>query len=130
MSLLFDALPTGAGEVLTDASGVPFFKRVDLGRFLKIANVRKTYQNLITTPRNLLCIEVGSNYPSQRQNDDDAFVSLDTALKIVVLESQKQPSGLLAKILLRLSTNTKKPSTQSDTKFKKKTLKSRYSVTI
>jgi len=61
---LFDAVPAGspsgsaraAIEVLTDAKGAPYFKCADLGRFLGIANVKRTYQNIETTLRELLCI--------------------------------------------------------------------------
>ena len=33
---LFNAIPTGAIEVMTDATGEPHFKRADLGQFLDI----------------------------------------------------------------------------------------------
>ena len=37
---LFNAIPTGAIEVLTDATGEPHFKRADLGRYLGIVDVK------------------------------------------------------------------------------------------
>jgi len=39
MSLsLFNAIPTGSIEVLSDEKGAPYFKRADLGRFLGLAH--------------------------------------------------------------------------------------------
>ena len=37
---LFNAVPAGAIEVLTDATGEPHFKRADLGRYLGIVDVK------------------------------------------------------------------------------------------
>ena len=48
MSLeLFNAVPAGAIEVLTDA-GQPYFKRADLGRFLGIVDTRHSFENVAT----------------------------------------------------------------------------------
>jgi len=43
---LFDAVPTGAIEVLTDVKGAPFFKRADLGRFLGLLTLKRHIKTL------------------------------------------------------------------------------------
>ena len=81
---LFNAVPAGAIEILTDAEGSPHFKRADLGRFLGIVDVKATYRDTSTVSRKLLSNGVGLPHPSQRRNDHDAFVDLEAALEIVV----------------------------------------------
>ena len=97
---LFNAVPAGAIEVLSDANGVPHFKRADLGRFLGLVDVKATYRDTSTVSRKLLSNGVISPHPSQRQNDHDAFVSLDAALEIVV-RSRKPKAVKLVKWLTR-----------------------------
>jgi len=85
MSLsLFNVVPAGSIEVLTDAKGSPYFKRADIGKYLEIADVKAAYRDVCTTPREKLLEGVCQTHPSQRQNDHDAFVTLDAALEIVV----------------------------------------------
>ena len=48
---LFNAISAGAIEVLTDATGAPHFKRVDLGRYLKIPDIKTTYRGVATKSR-------------------------------------------------------------------------------
>ena len=95
-----NAVPAGAIEVLSDANGVPHFKRADLGRFLGLVDVKATYRDTSTVSRKLLSNGVISPHPSQRQNDHDAFVSLDAALEIVV-RSRKPKAVKLVKWLTR-----------------------------
>ena len=45
---LFNAVPAGAIEVLTDATGEPHFKRADLGRYVGIINIKTTYRDVET----------------------------------------------------------------------------------
>ena len=89
---IFNAVPAGAIEVLTDAIGAPHFKRADLGRFLGLVDVKATYRDISTVSRKLLSNGVGLPHPSQRQNDHDAFVDLDGALEIVV--RSKKPKAV------------------------------------
>ena len=48
---LFNAIPTGAIEVLTDATGEPHFKRADFSRYLGIINIKATYRDVETKSR-------------------------------------------------------------------------------
>ena len=43
---LFNAVPAGAIEVLTDATAEPRFKRADLGRYLGIVDVKTSLRNI------------------------------------------------------------------------------------
>ena len=95
-----NAVPAGAIEILSDATGAPHFKRADLGRFLGLVDVKATYRDTSTVSRKLLSNGVISPHPSQRQNDHDAFVSLDAALEIVV-RSRKPKAVKLVKWLTR-----------------------------
>ena len=97
---IFNNVPAGAIEVLSDATGAPCFKRADLGRFLGLVDVKATYRDTSTVSRKLLSNGVISPHPSQRQNDHDAFVSLDAALEIVV-RSRKPKAVKLVKWLTR-----------------------------
>ena len=74
---LFNALPAGAVEVLTDATGAPHFKRADLGRYLGIVDIRATYRDVKTTSRNLLIPHASDACLSKDKNDQDAFVDLE-----------------------------------------------------
>ena len=101
MSLsIFNAVPAGAIEVLSDANDAPHFKRADLGRFLGIVDVKATYRDASTVSRKLLSHGVGLPHPSQRRNDHDAFVDLEGALEIVV-RSRKPKAVELTKWLTR-----------------------------
>ena len=71
---LFNAVPAGAIEVLTDLEGSPQFKRADLGGFLGIVDVKATLRDVSTTSRKILSGGVCSPHPLQRQNDHDGFV--------------------------------------------------------
>ena len=44
---LFNAVPVGAIEVLSDATGAPHFKRADLGRFLGLARIKDMFKDVI-----------------------------------------------------------------------------------
>ena len=103
MSLsIFNAVPSAAIEVLTDATGAPWFKRADLGRFLRIVDVRHNFKNIATVSRSEIAAEGGSGTPSllQSQNDHDVFVDLEAALEIVV-RSRKPRAVELTKWLTR-----------------------------
>ena len=98
---LFNAVPAGAIEVLTDANGAPHFKRADLGRFLGIVDVKATYRDTSTVSRKLISKGVCLPHPLlQGQNDHDAFVDLDGALEIVV-RSRKPKAVELTRWLTR-----------------------------
>ena len=94
MSLsLFNAIPAGAIEVLTDATGAPHFKRADLGRFLGIVNIRSQFSVVTVSRSKIAGGGVGSNYTLlEGQNDHDVFVDLDAALEIVV--RSKKPKAV------------------------------------
>ena len=80
---LFNAAPAGAIEVL-DSDSKPYFKRVDLGRYLGIVDIRATYRDVKTTSRNLLIPHASDACLSKDKNDQDAFIDLEGALEIVV----------------------------------------------
>ena len=62
---LFNAVPAGAIEVLNDATGAPHFKRVDLGRFLGIVDVRHNFKNIATKSRSEIAVRGGGCTPSR-----------------------------------------------------------------
>ena len=99
---LFNAVPAGAIEVLSDANDAPHFKRADLGRFLGIVDVRHNFKNIATKSRSEIAVRGGGCTPSllQSQNDHDAFVDLEAALEIVV-RSRKPKAVELSKWLTR-----------------------------
>ena len=99
---LFNAVPAGAIEVLSDANDAPHFKRADLGRFLGIVDVRHNFKNIATKSRSEIAVRGGGCTPSllQNQNDHDAFVDLEAALEIVV-RSRKPKAVELTKWLTR-----------------------------
>ena len=99
---LFNAIPAGAIEVLSDATGAPHFKRADLGRFLGIVDMRHSFENVATKPRSQLIRQGGVGAPTllQSQNNHDVFVDLDAALEIVV-RSRKPKAVELTKWLTR-----------------------------
>ena len=103
MSLsIFNAVPAGAIEVLTDATGAPCFKRADLGRFLGIVDVRHNFKNIAAKSRSEICKPGGVGTPSRSgmygggENPHDAFVDLESALEIVV-RSRKPKAAELVK---------------------------------
>ena len=101
MSLsLFNAVPAGVIETVSDSDNNPLFKRADLGRFLGIANVAGNYPKIATKSRSQLTREgFGLTEPLGRmKNPQDAFVDLDGALEIVV-RSKKPKAVEIAKWL-------------------------------
>ena len=95
MSLsLFNAVPAGVIETVSDSDNNPLFKRADLGRFLGIANVAGNYPKIATKSRSQLTREGFSlTEPLGRsKNSHDAFVDLDGALEIVA--RCKKPKAL------------------------------------
>ena len=102
MSLsIFNAVPAGVIEVLSDANAALHFKRADLGRYLGLVNVKATYRDISTVSRKLLSNGLISPHPLlQSQNDHDAFVDLEGALEIVV-RSRKPKAVALTKWLTR-----------------------------
>ena len=98
---LFNAVPAGAIEVLTDANGALHFKRADLGRFLGLARIKDMFGSVKTTSRRDINYGAALNSPLlQGQNDHDAFVDLDGALEIVV-RSRKPKAVELTRWLTR-----------------------------
>ena len=69
-------------EVLNDAGGTPQFKRTDLGRFLRIVDMRNNFTNIATKSRSEITADgaVGDPTLLQFQNDHDVFVNLENAL--------------------------------------------------
>ena len=96
--VLFEAVAAGAIETLFDDQNQPRFKRSDMGRYLGIADIRHMFKGIKTTPR--LVIMGGVQNPSlgKRKNPHDAFVNLDSALKIAV-RSRKPKAVALVKWL-------------------------------
>ena len=105
MSLsIFNALPAGAIEVLSDANDAPHFKRADLGRFLGIVDIKTSMRNVnvATKSRSEIVAEGEHTIPSlgKSKNSHDAFVDLEAALEIVV-RSKKPKAIELVKWLTR-----------------------------
>ena len=107
MSLsIFNAVPAGAIEVLTDANDAPHFKRADLGRFLGIVVVARNNNNIATKSRSELSRPgfagnvTRSGMRGGGENPHDAFVDLEGALEIVV-RSKKSKAVELTKWLTR-----------------------------
>ena len=106
ITTLFNAVPAGAIEVLTDANGVPHFKRADLGRFLGIVVVARNNNNIATKSRSELSRSgyagnvTRSGMYGGGANPHDAFVDLEAALEIVV-RSRKPKAVELTKWLTR-----------------------------
>ena len=103
---LFNAVPAGAIEVLTDENGAPHFKRADLGRFLGIVVVARNNNNIATKSRSELSRSgyagnvTRSGMYGGGENPHDAFVDLEAALGIVV-RSRKPKAVELTKWLTR-----------------------------
>ena len=93
---LFNAVPTGAIEVLSDAEGLPHFKRADLGRFLGLVNVKATYRELKTISRKAL-FKTGDT-PLRGQNDHNVFLTLDGAMEIIVRSNKPKAIDILEKM--------------------------------
>ena len=106
---LFDAVspsgsaqgaPAGAIEVMFDEQNQPCFKRDDIGRFLGLADVARTFKNIVTKPRLEMSRPEHPLLTRSRmlknslfrsgmlKNPHDAFVDLEGALEIV-LRSRK-----------------------------------------
>ena len=103
---IFNAVPTGAIEVLTDENGAPHFKRADLGRFLGIVVVARNNNNIAAKSRSELSRPgyagnvTRSGMYGGGENPHDAFVDLEAALEIVV-RSRKPKAVELTKWLTR-----------------------------
>ena len=66
MSLdLFNFVPTGAIECISDEINKPFFKRADLGRFLGIVDMRHVFKNIATKSRSQLTRPGGVGAPTR-----------------------------------------------------------------
>ena len=105
MSLsIFNALPAGAIEVLSDANDAPHFKRADLGRFLGIVDIKTSMRNLNVATKSRSEIVAEGEYTilslGKSKNSHDAFVDLEAALEIVV-RSKKPKAIELVKWLTR-----------------------------
>ena len=101
---LFNAVPVGAIETVSDSDNKPHFMRADLGRYLGIADIRHNFKDIATKSRSELSSSGGGGTPSRSgtrgggKNPQDAFVDLDTALEIVV-RSKKAKAVELVKWL-------------------------------
>ena len=79
MSLsIFNAVPAGFIEVLTDANDAPHFKRADLGRFLGIVDIKTSMRNVnvATKSRSKIVVEGEHTIPSlgKSKNSHDALL--------------------------------------------------------
>ena len=97
---LFNGVPAGAIEVISNAEGLLQFKRADLGRFLGLVDIRAAYRDVKTTSRKLLIPHASDACLPKDKNDQDAFIDLDGALEIVV-RSKKPKAVELVKWLTR-----------------------------
>ena len=101
---LFNAIPAGAIEVLSDANDAPHFKRADLGRFLGIVDVKTSMRNVnvVTKSRSEIAAEGEHTMLSlgKSKNSHDVFVDLEAALAIVV-RSRKPKAVELVRWLTR-----------------------------
>ena len=93
---LLNAVPAGAIEILTDAEGLPHFKRADLGRFLGIVDVKATYRDTSTVSRKAL-FKTGDTL-LRGQNDHDVFLTLDGAMEIIVRSNKPKAIDTLEKM--------------------------------
>ena len=99
---LFNAVPAGSIEVLTDANNAPHFKRADLGRFLGIVDVKATYRDTSTISRKLLSsrgIKISrSGMCGGGKNPHDAFVDQETAMMIITRSNKPKAAEILEKM--------------------------------
>ena len=93
---LFNAVPAGAIEILSDANGVPHFKRADLGRFLGIVDIRHSFKNIATKSRSE--IRKPGDTLLRGQNDHDVFLTLDDAMEIIVRSNKPKAIDILEKM--------------------------------
>ena len=104
MSLaLFNAVPTGAIEVIFDINNQPWFKRADLGRYLGIIKIRDSFTNFqaeFLKRREEISSEKNPRFGTRGggKNSHDMFLSLDGVKKVVV--GTRKPKAIdLAKML-------------------------------
>ena len=104
MSLeLFQKVPAGAIETLFDDENQPLFRRSELGKYLRIRNIRENFREFLS---HHACsrseIEgVGVTYPlGQTKNSHDIFINLDSAIEIAV-RSKKPKAVALVKWLTK-----------------------------
>ena len=83
---LFNAVPAGAIETILDSTNEPLFKRADLGRFLRIVDMRHNFTNIATKSQFEITTEgvLGDPTLGRLKNQHDVFVNLEGALEIVV----------------------------------------------
>ena len=99
---LFNAIPSGAIEVLYDSTNQPCFKRADLGKYLEIKDNRHNFNNFeryFITRSEL--IEGGGDTPTigKLKNLHDVFVTLEGAIETTV-RSNKPKAVKLVKWLV------------------------------
>ena len=101
MSLdLFNFVPAGAIECISDEINKPFFKRADLGRFLGIVDIRHVYKNIATKSRYELncCVPSRAGMLGGRKNLHDAFIDLEGVLEILARSQKPKAVELLRKM--------------------------------
>ena len=102
MSLeLFHKVPAGAIETLLNDKNQSLFKRVDLGKYLGIEDIRHNFKDFpshYTHPSSGL--EAGSRTPALRKtkNPHDIFINLDGSIEMAV-RSKKPKAVALVKWL-------------------------------
>ena len=102
-SALFNAVPTGAIEVIFDINNQPWFKRADLGRYLGIIKIRDSFTNFQAEflKRREEILGAGSTGSLGRyKNSTDIFLSIDGAIEVAV-RSKKPMASELARWLAR-----------------------------
>ena len=99
---LFNALPAGAIETLFDNQNQPWFKRVDLGRYLGIVKVKSSMH----IPSDFMCKrqDIEGVWPQaplgKRKNPHDVFVNLGGAIYIAT-NSKKEKAAALTSWLVK-----------------------------
>ena len=99
---LFHKVPAGATETLVDHQNKPLFKRSDLGKYLRIRNIRDNFKFSLhhASPRS----EIeggGANDPFGRtKTSHDIFINLNSSIEIAV-RSKKLKAFALVKWLTK-----------------------------
>ena len=90
-------MPVGAIEILSDAEGLPHFKRADLGRYLGLKCIAEMFRNVSTISRKAL-FRTGDTL-LRGQNDHDVFLtSRWYAMEIIVRSNKPKAIDILEKM--------------------------------
>ena len=104
MSLeLFHKVPAGAIGTLFDEQNQPLFKRADLGKYLRIWNIRDNFKEFSSHhahPRSEIEGVGHTDTLGRAKNSHDIFINLDSAIEIAV-RSKKPWAVALVKWLTK-----------------------------